>query len=249
MSAVRSFRLPDLGEGLADAEIVAWRVAAGDAVALNQILAEVETEKAVVELPSPFAGTVVELLAEPGETVAVGAPIVTIETVAQVGDDPASERTGDPSAWTRAHARRLRAGRGCSEPSASSPDSRPRAGERHDDRPWRPARSGRDDPRGRRDHGPAPGRRPSGTTSRRAPVRFMARQVGVDLAEVPGHGPGGIITATTSRRTSEAGPGQHRPPRPWRTARRRSPPAQPETCRPPARASQSVASRSGWPRP
>ena len=64
------FLLPDLGEGLTEAEMVAWHVAVGDEVELNQVLAEVETEKAVVELPSPFAGTVVELLAEPGETVA-----------------------------------------------------------------------------------------------------------------------------------------------------------------------------------
>ena len=91
MSDVRSFRLPDLGEGLTDAEIVAWHVAAGDAVALNQILAEVETEKAVVELPSPYAGTVVELLAAPGETVAVGAPIVTIEAGASEPPTPRAD--------------------------------------------------------------------------------------------------------------------------------------------------------------
>ena len=59
--------------------MVAWHVAAGDTVTLNQVLVEVETEKAVVELPSPFAGTVVELLAQPGDTVAVGSPLVTID--------------------------------------------------------------------------------------------------------------------------------------------------------------------------
>ena len=59
LSGVRHFLLPDLGEGLTEAEIVSWHVAAGDEVALNQVLVEVETEKAVVELPSPFAGTVV----------------------------------------------------------------------------------------------------------------------------------------------------------------------------------------------
>ena len=58
VSAVRHFVLPDLGEGLTAAEIVAWHVAVGDEVSLNQVLVEVETEKAVVELPSPFAGTV-----------------------------------------------------------------------------------------------------------------------------------------------------------------------------------------------
>ena len=81
LSAVRQFLLPDLGEGLTEAEIVSWLVAAGDDVALNQALVEVETEKAVVELPSPFAGTVVELLAGAGETVAVGSPLIAAKPV------------------------------------------------------------------------------------------------------------------------------------------------------------------------
>ena len=75
----RPFALPDLGEGLTEADVVAWHVAAGDAVTLNQVLVEVETEKAVVELPSPFAGRIVELLAEAGDTVHVGAPLVIID--------------------------------------------------------------------------------------------------------------------------------------------------------------------------
>ncbi|CAM4472962.1 dihydrolipoamide acetyltransferase family protein [Nocardia ninae] len=76
---VLEFRLPDLGEGLADAELVSWSVAVGDAVELNQTIAEVETAKAVVALPSPFAGQVVELLAQPGETVLVGAPLIRVQ--------------------------------------------------------------------------------------------------------------------------------------------------------------------------
>ncbi|MFI6997947.1 dihydrolipoamide acetyltransferase family protein [Nocardia sp. NPDC050175] len=74
------FRLPDLGEGLADAELVSWSVSVGDAVELNQTIAEVETAKAVVALPSPFAGVVVELLAQPGETVLVGAPLIRVRS-------------------------------------------------------------------------------------------------------------------------------------------------------------------------
>ncbi|HWT07575.1 MAG TPA: dihydrolipoamide acetyltransferase family protein [Roseomonas sp.] len=70
------FRLPDLGEGLQEAEIVAWHVAAGDHVVADQPLVSVETEKAVVELPSPRAGQVARLCAEPGARVAVGAPLV-----------------------------------------------------------------------------------------------------------------------------------------------------------------------------
>ncbi|MDV3206893.1 MAG: 2-oxo acid dehydrogenase subunit E2, partial [Rhodococcus ruber] len=70
------FRLPDLGEGLTEAELVSWTVAVGDRVELNQVIAEVETAKATVELPSPYAGTVAELLAEPGDSVPVGNPLI-----------------------------------------------------------------------------------------------------------------------------------------------------------------------------
>ena len=66
---IRDFALPDLGEGLTESEIVAWRVKVGDHVELNQIIADVETAKAVVELPSPFEGTVTALHAAEGETV------------------------------------------------------------------------------------------------------------------------------------------------------------------------------------
>lgn len=80
---VDQFRLPDVGEGLTEAEISAWHVAVGDHVELNQPLLDIETAKSVVELPSPFAGVVDELLAAQGDTVAVGAPIVSIETSAE----------------------------------------------------------------------------------------------------------------------------------------------------------------------
>ena len=69
----QEFRLPDVGEGLTEAEVVAWRVAPGDPVAVNDVLVEVESAKSVVELPSPFAGTVAALLVEPGRTVPVPA--------------------------------------------------------------------------------------------------------------------------------------------------------------------------------
>jgi len=76
---IAEFRLPDLGEGLTEAEVVQWLVAPGDSVALNQTLAEVETAKAVVELPSPYEGTVSTLHADAGETVAVGAPLIAFD--------------------------------------------------------------------------------------------------------------------------------------------------------------------------
>ena len=68
---LREFKLPDLGEGLTESEIVTWRVAAGDRVELNQIIADVETAKAIVELPSPVDGVIQQLHAEPGDTVEV----------------------------------------------------------------------------------------------------------------------------------------------------------------------------------
>ena len=76
---IREFAMPDLGEGLTESEIVEWHVAVGDRVRLNQSLAEVETAKAIVSLPSPFDGVVAALYAEPGATVLVGAKIVGIE--------------------------------------------------------------------------------------------------------------------------------------------------------------------------
>ena len=79
MAAARDFLLPDLGEGLEDAEVVVWLVAEGDRVERNQTLAEVNTAKATVELPSPWAGTVIRLHAAEGAVVAVGSPLVSIE--------------------------------------------------------------------------------------------------------------------------------------------------------------------------
>ena len=76
------FLLPDVGEGLTEAEIVAWKVKAGDVVEINQVLVEIETAKSLVELPSPFAGTVSAILVAEGETVDVGTPIITVGTVA-----------------------------------------------------------------------------------------------------------------------------------------------------------------------
>lgn len=86
---IEEFRLPDLGEGLAEAEVVQWLVAPGDTVTLNQTLAEVETAKAVVELPSPFDGIVSTLHAEAGETVAVGAPLIAFDVAGVNSPDAA----------------------------------------------------------------------------------------------------------------------------------------------------------------
>ncbi|WP_448626496.1 dihydrolipoamide acetyltransferase family protein [Geodermatophilus sp. URMC 64] len=88
---LREFKLPDVGEGLTEGEILQWLVAVGDTVTVNQPLCEVETAKAAVELPSPYAGTVTELKFEAGTTVDVGTPIITIDADGEGGGIPASD--------------------------------------------------------------------------------------------------------------------------------------------------------------
>src|SRR5689334_71079 len=91
--ATKQFKLPDVGEGLTEGEILQWLVAVGDTVTVNQPLCEVETAKAAVELPSPFAGTVTELLFDAGTMVDVGTPIITID----VGGDAAPAPEAAPA--------------------------------------------------------------------------------------------------------------------------------------------------------
>jgi 2-oxoisovalerate dehydrogenase E2 component (dihydrolipoyl transacylase) len=106
--AVVDFPLPDVGEGLTEAEIVQWRVAVGDVVAINDILVEIETAKSLVELPSPFAGTIVALLAGEGDTVPVGKSIIQVDAEGAIpaplhpAPEPAAQNT--PPAPTKAAA-------------------------------------------------------------------------------------------------------------------------------------------------
>ena len=81
-----AFLLPDLGEGLTEAEIVTWHVKAGDTVSVDQGIVEVETAKAVVEVPVPFAGRVTQLHGQPGDVVAVGQPLVTVDTAGRFAE-------------------------------------------------------------------------------------------------------------------------------------------------------------------
>ena len=102
MSERKEFRLPDVGEGLTEAEIVTWRVATGDTVQVNDIVVEIETAKSLVELPCPYAGTVAGLLVAEGATVAVGTPIIavstgaTVEAVQPSPDEPVDGDAGGP---------------------------------------------------------------------------------------------------------------------------------------------------------
>src|SRR3990170_4587199 len=87
------FLLPDVGEGLTEAEIVEWKVAPGDTVTVNQVLVEIETAKSLVELPSPFAGVVDKLLVAAGTTVEVGTPIISVSAVGGLAPvEPVSPR-------------------------------------------------------------------------------------------------------------------------------------------------------------
>jgi 2-oxoisovalerate dehydrogenase E2 component (dihydrolipoyl transacylase) len=86
MSELKQFRLPDVGEGLTEAEIVKWLVQPGDTIAINQIIVEIETAKAVVELPSPYDGVVKDLLVAEGEEADVGTPIISVQVAAEAAD-------------------------------------------------------------------------------------------------------------------------------------------------------------------
>ena len=89
------FKLPDVGEGLTEAEIVTWKVKVGDVIEINDVVVEIETAKSLVELPSPFAGEVTALLVPEGETVPVGTPIIRVgaEEPAAAGGAPAAPQS------------------------------------------------------------------------------------------------------------------------------------------------------------
>lgn len=191
---IKEFRLPDLGEGLTESEIVAWKVGVGDTVTLNQIIAEVETAKAVVELPSPFAGVVTALHEQPGTVVEVGKPIVSFEIE---GDDDGGSGAGEAPAKREPTlvgygampegagrpARRARTFAAAAAPAASSapgPAPAPVAA---------PAPAPAVAVPSQRDGAPA-AERPRSTP----PVRKLAKDLGVDLAAVTGTGEHGLIT-------------------------------------------------------
>jgi pyruvate dehydrogenase E2 component (dihydrolipoamide acetyltransferase) len=111
----KEFRLPDVGEGLTEADIVSWHVKPGDTVTINQIIVDIETAKAVVELPSPFAGTVTALLVEAGQTVDVGTPIIAIEVPSAAGAEPEPAAPEEPQTAEKPAAK---------TPEAKSPDTR-----------------------------------------------------------------------------------------------------------------------------
>lgn len=204
--AAKDFALPDLGEGLTESELVAWHVAVGDTVELNQPLADVETAKALVELPSPFAGVITKLYAEPGTTVQVGAPIVAFELEGVAADaadsgseggkperEPVLVGYGPPVEGGGRPSRRARKGAGPAEQVSPFAPPVPRPEERREvpDRPNPEAAQPSQQPDGR-DSGVDGGRTEAPRST--PPVRKLARDLGIDLATVKGTGDKGLIT-------------------------------------------------------
>ncbi|MFR9805781.1 dihydrolipoamide acetyltransferase family protein [Pseudonocardia sp. RS010] len=223
--------MPDVGEGLTEAEIVAWQVGPGDRVAVNQVLVEIETAKAVVELPSPFAGTVGELLAEPGATVQVGEPVIAIETDAGAAGPAAEEGKGaligEAGADGRiatlvgygprqgAARRRPRKGMPGAAAAVADPGVAPVVAGEEAAAQVGPAAAARSAPElddrpepveqpGASTSGPAPDVRRSLVPLAKPPVRKLAKDLGVDLRALAGSGSGGVITREDVRAAASA---------------------------------------------
>ncbi|WP_017614109.1 dihydrolipoamide acetyltransferase family protein [Nocardiopsis salina] len=186
----RTFDLPDLGEGLTEAEVVRWLVAVGDTVALDQPVVEVETAKSVVEVPSPFAGTVGVLHGEEGAVVEVGRPLITVVSgEPMAAPDPAGERYREEE---RAGSGNVLVGYGTPQTGGRGRTRRPRT------RPAAPAVSAT----GGQGRVPEPRRVPLVTSPL---VRNMARGAGIRVADLEGSGPNGLIMRKDVRAAIEAG--------------------------------------------
>ncbi len=205
--SIRDFKLPDLGEGLEEGDVVAWHVEVGDVIELNQTVAEIETAKAVVEVPSPFAGEVVERIGAVGETLEVGAVFLRIDTASTNGgaavppsaaDDPDVEDLEVTVAVG---------------PAEDLEERRPSTGLDAETEPQPLVgygqREGGSRRRRRGGEAPADATDAGGEASTRVlakpPVRKLAKDLGVDLAALaPGSGPDGVITRDDVRAASTA---------------------------------------------
>ncbi|HTT50306.1 MAG TPA: dihydrolipoamide acetyltransferase family protein [Streptosporangiaceae bacterium] len=232
MTQRREFRLPDVGEGLTEADIVSWRVRPGDSVQINEIIVDIETAKAVVELPCPFEGTVASLLVAEGDTVDVGTPIIAVDSADPGGRPPGSpDRAGgrspgptDPAAIAAEGPRP--AADDLIPPLPAAADEQPVPAAAAPPREERqavlvgygvklgsatrrprkaPATGGRSAAglSGGNDAGPAVnGGGRPATVLAKPPVRKLARDLGVDLAGLAGTGPAGSITRDDVQRAA-----------------------------------------------
>ena len=219
MSDLKEFKLPDVGEGLTEADIVRWHVKPGDQVTINQILVEIETAKAVVELPSPYAGVVADLLVPEGATADVGTPIISVNiggsagapaqpTVSEAADVmPAAPIQGavEPgmigSPAPKAERQAVLVGYGVKlgttsrrarKSAAARSDSAAVASAAPREAPPAPVTPLPQAPE-RAANGSAPATI-GGPVLAKPPVRKMAKDLGVDLAGLQGTGPNGSIT-------------------------------------------------------
>jgi 2-oxoisovalerate dehydrogenase E2 component (dihydrolipoyl transacylase) len=221
MSAANQFKLPDVGEGLTEAEIVTWRVKPGDTVKVNDIIVEIETAKSLVELPCPWAGTVTELLVSEGDTVAVGTPIIAVATgdaaasadeavpapPAEGAVEPGIEGSPAPAERTptlvgpgpRATTGKRRARR----PGAGVPQTKSAAAAQtgvqfafHPETTPEPAVAVEEAEPAPAATAVAPAAAATGSVRALAkpPVRKLAKDLGIDLAAVTATGEGGVIT-------------------------------------------------------
>ena len=197
---IQDFTLPDLGEGLPEAELVQWMVKEGDTVTLNQTIAEVETAKAVVELPSPYAGTVKTLHANAGDVVEVGSVLISYEienadSVAPAAAPAATAAVAEAPAAARPEpdekAQPNLVGYGAAPRTSARPQRRARAvGSRPAASDTAVLEAAPHDAIHVGDVTDAPIERPRSTP----PVRQLAKQLGVDLALIEGTGQSGLIT-------------------------------------------------------
>ncbi|MEU8801266.1 dihydrolipoamide acetyltransferase family protein [Spirillospora sp. NPDC048819] len=238
MSQPKIFKLPDVGEGLTEAEIVKWHVQPGDTVEINQTIVEIETAKAIVELPCPFEGVVTELLVSEGETVDVGKPIISVDADGEGGvATPVSEPPAQAAAIKEDGVPRVE------EPGMVSPEGPPKrqpvlvgygVKEGATKRRQRKATNGTPPPAATPAPAPAPAPAPqappaprpqpveNGLPLAKPPVRKMAKDLGIDLATVTGSGPQGSITrddvlaaqsaAEAPQVPAQAGPREERVP-------------------------------------
>jgi 2-oxoisovalerate dehydrogenase E2 component (dihydrolipoyl transacylase) len=228
--SVQSFRLPDVGEGLTEAEIVTWKVKPGDTVKVNDIVVEIETAKSLVELPTPYAGVVTALLVPEGETVDVGTPIISVDTASGAAGATAEPPGAAPGATEVAVAPE----EGAVEPGligGPAPGGRTSVlvgyGPRVTEAKRRPRKDVAAQPAPAADHVSDPGvtllapsvesvesvespvESPVEAGAKplaKPPVRALAKQLGVDLASVPGTGPEGSVTRDDLQSFADAGP-------------------------------------------
>jgi pyruvate dehydrogenase E2 component (dihydrolipoamide acetyltransferase) len=190
------FLLPDVGEGLVEAEIVEWKVKVGDAVILNQPLVDIETAKAVVELPSPYAGTIVALHGNPGDVMEVHKPLITFEvggatTPKDQVDAKATATIDEPQVSSDEGRQAVLVGYGVANEDGLATRKHRRQGAA----PPPPAA-----PPPAAAVASTPGLAPRSTP----PVRLYAKQQGVDLALLRGTGRDGLITRDDVERALEA---------------------------------------------